>query len=71
MTKKPVIFGDGGVTRDFFHVHDTARALTELLNVQFLNGETINIGTGVEIRVQDVVEKILELMGRKSLGIHF
>jgi UDP-glucose 4-epimerase len=62
----PIIFGDGSVTRDFFYVKDTARALTELLNLEGLGGEIINIGTGVEICMNSVLESIIRIMGSHS-----
>ncbi len=60
--KAPVIFGDGTITRDFFYVKDTARALAILLNTENINGEIINIGTGIEITMKQLLEKIIEQM---------
>jgi UDP-glucose 4-epimerase len=59
----PVIFGDGSVTRDFFYVKDTARVLSELLNIHTISGEIINIGTGEEITMKHLLEKLIEVMG--------
>lgn len=61
--KAPIIFGDGSVTRDFFFVKDTARALTELMAKENLTGEIINIGTGVEITIKDLMLQLIEAMG--------
>jgi UDP-glucose 4-epimerase len=66
----PIIFGDGSVTRDFFYVKDTATALSKLLEIQNLSGEIINIGTGVEITMKQLLEKIIEMMG-SDLRINF
>jgi len=60
--KAPMIFGDGSVTRDFFYVKDTAKALAALLDHDNLQGEIINIGTGEEITMKHLLEKIIELM---------
>jgi UDP-glucose 4-epimerase len=60
--KAPIIFGDGSVTRDFFFVKDTARALTQLLTAQGITGEIINIGTGVEITMKQLLTQIIEAM---------
>jgi UDP-glucose 4-epimerase len=60
--KSPVIFGNGTVTRDFFYVKDTANALAQLLTYANLTGEIINIGTGDEITMKHLLEKIIELM---------
>jgi UDP-glucose 4-epimerase len=65
-----IVFGDGSVTRDFFYVNDTARTLAELLETPNLAGETICIGTGVEITMKTLAEKLLEITG-SSAGISF
>jgi UDP-glucose 4-epimerase len=69
--RQPVICGDGSHTRDFFYVKDTARALSDLLGLNGLNGMTFNIGAGVEQSIRDTLEKILAVMGRKNLGIRY
>lgn len=69
--QSPVIFGDGRITRDFFYVKDTARALAQLLRHEPLTGETINIGTGKEMSLTHLIEAILKMMGKESLGIEF
>ncbi len=68
--KAPIIFGDGNVTRDFFYVKDTATALAQLLDIKTISGEIINIGTGQEITMKHLQEKLLELMQSK-LSINF
>ncbi|HXC05508.1 MAG TPA: GDP-mannose 4,6-dehydratase [Bacteroidia bacterium] len=60
--KAPVIFGDGSVTRDFFYVKDTARALAGMLDLNNVSGEIINIGTGVEITMKKLLEELIGLM---------
>lgn len=67
----PVIFGDGSITRDFFFVRDTARALSGLVDRDDLVGATINIGTGQEITMKELMLKLLRLMGKEKLGINF
>jgi UDP-glucose 4-epimerase len=70
--KQPVIFGDGSITRDFFFVKDTTRALLELFKIRNrIIGETINIGTGVEVALKNLIEKILEIMDIPSISIRY
>ncbi len=70
--QQPIIFGDGMITRDFFYVKDTARVLFNLIAIKSqLVGQTINIGTGEEITMKFLLEKILNLMERNDLGIKF
>jgi UDP-glucose 4-epimerase len=64
--KNPAIFGDGSVTRDFFYVKDTARVLSDLLNLKGLTGETFNVGTGVEITMERLLETIIHLMQKED-----
>lgn len=61
--KAPMIFGDGSITRDFFYVKDTAAALSGLLDIEGLTGQIINIGTGEEITMKVLLEKVIVLMG--------
>jgi UDP-glucose 4-epimerase len=74
---QPIIFGNGGVTRDFFYVKDTALALSKFLtlaqndSVKRINGKTFNVGTGTEMSMKSLIEQILVNMGRESLGIQF
>jgi UDP-glucose 4-epimerase len=63
--KKPIIFGDGSVTRDFFYVKDTASALAQLLDHPNLAGEIINIGTGEEITMKHLLETLIAQMKTK------
>lgn len=64
--QNPIIFGDGLVTRDFFYVKDTAKSLGKLLDLNNLTGEIINIGTGVEITMKELLGTILKLMGKEQ-----
>ncbi|UPT66252.1 MAG: SDR family NAD(P)-dependent oxidoreductase [Sphingobacteriales bacterium JAD_PAG50586_3] len=64
--EKPVVFGDGLVTRDFYFVKDTARALASLLNKTDITGQTFNIGTGVEITMKNLLEKLIKLTGKDN-----
>ena len=69
--EKPIIFGDGLITRDFFFVKDTARALAGLIGNPNINHKTFNIGTGVEYTMKDLLLKVLELMDRQDLGLEY
>jgi UDP-glucose 4-epimerase len=70
--KNPIVFGDGLITRDFFYVKDTARALAGLIDIENIAGEIINIGTGEEITMKDLLTKLLKLMRKeKELPIQF
>ncbi|HNK12896.1 MAG TPA: GDP-mannose 4,6-dehydratase, partial [Chitinophagales bacterium] len=69
--EKPIIFGDGLITRDFFFVKDTSHALASLIGNQNINYKTFNIGTGIEYTMKDLLLNILELMDKKELGLEY
>lgn len=62
----PTIYGDGMQTRDFVHVTDVARAtaLAGFSDRRF-NGKVIDIGTGMDITLRDVVFTLNEALGTK------
>ena len=62
--KAPVIYGDGKQTRDFTYVADTARVTVEIYNHLYRNtkGKVINIGSGNEIQINQLVRMIATCM---------
>jgi nucleoside-diphosphate-sugar epimerase len=52
--------------RDFVFVDDVLDALLDLQTASQLKGEVINLGSGVEIKLQQAVDAVLELVGSKS-----
>ena len=63
----PVIFGDGFQTRDFTHVDDTAAGIALAGESQAVVGETVNLGSGSEVRIDDLAMTILKAVGREDL----
>jgi GDP-L-fucose synthase len=60
-TKIPV-WGDGSPTREFLYSTDAARGI--VMGTQLYNdSEPVNLGTGYEISIRDLIELICELMG--------
>ena len=55
-------------TRDFTYVEDTAEAFIKSIKNKKNIGEVINIGSGFEISIKDLVKKIAKLMG-KSVSV--
>ncbi len=66
----PVIRSDGKFVRDYFYVRDAVSAYLQLAekmpNEDFV-GQAFNFGNERPVAVLDLVQKILELMGKSSL----
>lgn len=66
-SNKPIeIYGDGFQTRDFTYVKDTAEAAIRIYKEEKTRGRIINIASGKETNINDLVESILEAMQRKG-----
>ena len=65
-----VIHGDGTHTRDFSFVRDTAAWLVRLGLVPRLAGETVNIGSGTEISIAALAQKVLAATASASPVVH-
>lgn len=64
-----LMLGDLSTTRDLVYVNDTCRALIELINCDEACGIPVNICTGVETTMNDLVGMVQELM-QTSTAIH-
>ena len=52
---RPVIYGDGGQTRDFIHVNDVVTALLLAASAPAaLEGATMNIGSGTSVSINEL-----------------
>jgi UDP-glucose 4-epimerase len=60
--QSPVIFGDGMQTRDFVYVGDVADATVAALHTPHTG--PVNVGTGRETAVRDIVSGLVGLTGR-------
>ena len=57
-----IVWGDGSPTREFLYVEDAAEGI--LLSAERYNGsEPVNLGSGNEIQIKDLVELIARLTG--------
>jgi len=57
-----VCWGDGTPTREFLYVEDCAEAIV-LATERYDGPEPVNVGTGVEISIRDLVALVAELTG--------
>jgi len=56
--KPPVVFEDGGQSRDFIHVRDIAKGCLLALESNNSNREVFNLGTGRKLSIMDVGKAI-------------
>jgi GDP-mannose 4,6-dehydratase len=64
LSRDVVELGATSPTRDFLYVEDTAAGIAACADADGVEGEVINLGTGGEISIRDVAERIIELVGR-------
>src|SRR6266566_5248688 len=57
-----VVWGDGSPTREFLYVEDAAEAIA-LATQQYDGSDPVNIGSGQEISIRDLVQLIAQLTG--------
>ena len=63
--KEVAIWGDGTASREFIYAEDVARAF--ILGAERYNKpESVNIGTGIETPIKDLVYMLCELIGYKG-----
>ncbi len=56
-----VVWGDGSPTREFIYVEDAARGIA-LATERYNQSDPVNIGSGFEISIKDLVQKIAEII---------
>ena len=62
--KPATLFGDGSQTRDFVYVDDLAGLLAQALHQPSLYGQVVNVGTGVEQSLLQLIDKLEFLSGK-------
>jgi GDP-L-fucose synthase len=57
-----VVWGDGSPTREFIYVTDAARGIA-LATERYNKSDPVNVGSGFEISIKDLVQKIARMTG--------
>lgn len=60
-----VLFGDGQQTRDFVYVTDVVNGLVSAATATEVNRAVINIGSGVETSLEELVQAMEQVIGRR------
>lgn len=58
-----VVHGDGNQTRDYVYVDDVVKAMLAAATAPGINLSTINIGSGTETSIRELVHEVLEVTG--------
>ena len=66
-----VIFGDGNQTRDFTFVSDTVAGILAAGLSDSSVGQTINLGSGKEIKISSLAAMIADVLGRTDAEIKY
>lgn len=64
LTQDVVHLGNLDARRDLTYVSDTVDGFLRVAQTPGVEGETFNLGTGVEVRIGDLAQQIIELVGR-------
>jgi len=65
LTKKEILVGDITPTRDFNFVTDTVEGFIKIAESQESIGQEINVGSGLEISIADLIQKIIAATGKE------
>jgi UDP-glucose 4-epimerase len=60
-----VVFGGGGQTRDFVYVDDVVRALVAAASASDVDRRVINVGTGQETSINDLVDLVAQATDKR------
>src|SRR5512143_1306632 len=60
-----VVHGDGAQTRDYVYVDDVVSAMVAASTAPNVSGLVINVGSGTETSIKDLVKSVLEVTGGK------
>jgi len=64
--RSPIIHGDGLQTRDYTYVTDTADAAIRIYHEKSTRGKVLNIASGKEMSIKDLVTRIAKMMDSKK-----
>jgi NAD dependent epimerase/dehydratase len=64
LARETIELGATTPTRDFLYVEDTARGMVRCAEAERVEGEVINLGTGTEVSIAEVAERVMRLLGR-------
>jgi UDP-glucose 4-epimerase len=67
--ERAIIYGDGNQTRDYTHVEDTCRAALDIAENDQCRGKVINVASGKEMPVLDLITMIQDCMEERGIKV--
>jgi dTDP-glucose 4,6-dehydratase len=67
LTKETIRLGNLETTRDFTYVEDTVNGFLMAAQASGVEGQTFNLGTGQEIKIGDLLQKIIRQIGSTAV----
>jgi dTDP-glucose 4,6-dehydratase len=64
LSRSVIELGATHTTRDFLYVEDTVAGMLRAAAADGVEGEVINLGTGIEVSIAEVAERVLRLLDR-------
>ncbi len=61
-----IAHGDGSQTRDYIYVDDVVSAMVAASTAPNINGLTINVGSGIETSIKDLIRQVLDVTNSKA-----
>jgi nucleoside-diphosphate-sugar epimerase len=68
--RSPIVFGDGGQSRDFIYIENVVQANLLAMDAKHLHGEVINIASGERRSLNQLLDVLKEILGSKVSPIH-
>jgi NAD dependent epimerase/dehydratase len=65
LTRDAIELGATDPTRDFLYVGDTVGGIMRCAEVEGIEGEVINLGTGIEVSIRELAERVVKMVGRE------
>jgi nucleoside-diphosphate-sugar epimerase len=69
--ERPVIFGDGGHSRDFTYVDNVVAANLSAANAPDAAGKVINVANGEQITLNELLNELKELTGKQDVWAEY
>ena len=68
--RQPIIYGDGGQTRDFTYVANVVDGVLRACQAPGIAGEVMNVATGGRISLNELLKTLGDLLGVKTQAIY-